>query len=208
MRDRDDGSPNDGSSGADDHLSADETVAPSPGSPISRPTASGQLSGTVLDHFEILERIGAGGFGEVYRARDNHLGRVVAVKVLPDTLAGDAERRERFRREAIAASALNHPNICTVHQLVETGGRFLIVMELVEGKTLYAALKDGPLPLDKLLPIALQITEALGEAHRAGILHRDIKPGNIALTSRGQVKVLDFGLAKLIGAVNSPWQNA
>lgn len=182
-------------------LSGELTAAtPTPDAGSRASPAASIASGTTLDHFEILELLGAGGFGEVYRARDTRLKRIVAVKVIPDRLAGDLERRERFRREAIAASALNHPNICTVHELVEASGRFLIVMELVEGKTLFSALKEGPLPLARLLPIALQVTEALGEAHRAGILHRDVKPGNIALTSREQVKVLDFGLAKLVGA--------
>ena len=151
-----------------------------------------------MAQFEILERIGAGGFGEVYRARDTRLGRSVAVKVLPPSLAADAGRRERFRREAIAASALSHPNICTVHDLVEADGRFLIVMELVEGETLHAALARGPFPVARALPIAIQIADALGEAHRAGILPRDVKCGNVAVTPRGHVKVLDFGLAKLL----------
>lgn len=182
-------------------LSGELTAGPSlPGVPVRGPFPPTGLSGTVVAHFEILERIGAGGFGEVYRARDTRLGRIVAVKVLPEAFARDAERRERFRREAVAASALNHPNICTVHDLVEADGRYLIVMELVEGETLHAALKGGPFPVAKLLPVAEQIAEALGEAHRAGILHRDIKTANIALTPRGQVKVLDFGLAKLSGA--------
>ena len=176
------------------------TEAPSPGAGQAASDPSVSLSGTTVDHFEVLELLGAGGFGEVYRARDTRLGRMVAIKVLPAAFAKDAERRERFRREALAASALNHPNICTVHDLVEEDGRYFIVMELVEGKTLAATLKDGPLSLERLLPIALQVAEALGEAHRAGILHRDIKPGNIALTARGQVKVLDFGLAKLVGS--------
>ena len=168
--------------------------APAPATP------SASLAGTTVGHFEVLDLLGAGGFGEVYRARDTRLGRMVAIKVLPAAFARDPERRERFRREALAASALNHPNICTVHELVEEEGRTFIVMELVEGKTLYAALRDGPLPLTRSLPIALQVTEALAEAHRAGLLHRDIKPGNIVLTARGQVKVLDFGLAKLVGS--------
>jgi len=156
-------------------------------------------AGKSLAHFELLELLGAGGFGEVYRARDTRLGRTVAIKLLPETFARDAERRERFRREAIAASALNHPNICTVHDLVEAGGQFLIVMELVEGKTLHAALAGGPLPPADVLPIAIQVADALAEAHRAGILHRDVKCGNIALGPRGQAKVLDFGLAKIVG---------
>jgi eukaryotic-like serine/threonine-protein kinase len=174
------------------------TDAPSGPGPPAEP--SGSLSGTTVDHFEVLDLLGAGGFGEVYRARDTRLRRTVAVKVLPAAFSMDAERRERFRREALAASALNHPNICTIYELVEADGRYLIAMELVDGKTLQAALKDGPLPLARVLTIALQVAEALGEAHRAGILHRDVKPGNLAITSRGQVKVLDFGLAKLSGS--------
>jgi dienelactone hydrolase len=152
----------------------------------------------------MLELVGSGGFGEVYRARDTKLDRIVAIKVLPKVFAVDAERRERFRREAVAASALNHPNICTVHDLVEADGHHLIVMELVEGQTLHERLKAGPLAVAEALPLAIQIADALGEAHRAGILHRDVKCRNIALTKRGQVKVLDFGLAKLLGMEAPP----
>ena len=172
---------------------------PSPGAGSKGPHAASIARGTTLDHFEVLELLGAGGFGEVYRARDTRLERMVAIKVLPEDFARDAERRERFRREAIAASGLKHPNICTVHELVEANGRHLIVMELVEGKTLHALLAKGPLPVKEVLPIALQIADAIAAAHRAGILHRDIKSGNIALDGRGQVKVFDFGLAKLFG---------
>jgi dienelactone hydrolase len=165
----------------------------------SGPRRSGGRSlefGTTLDRFEIHELLGAGGFGEVYRARDARLERMVAVKVLPDDFARDADRRERFRREAMAASALSHPNICTVHDLVEAQGRYLIVMELVEGRTLEQVLSGGPLPPLRVVAFARQIVSALAEAHRAGILHRDIKSGNIVLTPQNQVKVLDFGLAK------------
>jgi len=181
------------------HSEASEelTAATPPGGAgqVSRPAPSVEI-GATLGHFEILSLLGQGGFGEVYRARDTRLGRPVAVKLLADAFTRDAERLERFRREAMAASALNHPNICTVHDFVEAGGRHLIVMELVEGGTLHQALSEGPWPAAKVLPVALQIADALGEAHRAGILHRDIKSGNIVLTPRGQVKVLDFGLAK------------
>jgi serine/threonine protein kinase len=172
---------------------------PSPGAGSRGSHAASIPRGTTLDHFEVLELLGAGGFGEVYRACDTRLERMVAIKVLPEDFARDAERRERFRREAIAASGLKHPNICTVHELVEANGRHLIVMELVEGKTLHALLAKGPLPVGEALPIALQIADAIAAAHRAGILHRDIKSGNIALDDRGQVKVFAFGLAKLFG---------
>ena len=180
-------------------LSTAPTVAPSPGARPASAGPSSSISGTTVGHFEVIDLLGAGGFGEVYRARDTRLGRMVALKVLPAAFALDAERRERFRREALAASALNHPNICTVYELIESGEKTFIVMELVEGKTLHAALANGPLPAVEALPIALQIADALAEAHRAGILHRDIKSGNIMLTPRGQVKVLDFGLAKRLG---------
>jgi formylglycine-generating enzyme required for sulfatase activity/dienelactone hydrolase len=183
----------------DSGLSAELTAAPSPGALPAPPGPSSSISGTTVGHFEVLDLLGAGGFGEVYRARDTRLGRMVALKVLPAASARDAERRERFRREALAASALNHPNICTVYDLFESGEKTFIVMELVAGRTLHAALAAGPLPVVEALPIALQITEALAEAHRAGILHRDVKSGNIVLTPRGQVKVLDFGLAKRLG---------
>jgi dienelactone hydrolase len=183
----------------DGDFSRAPTEAPSPGTKPTPPVPSSSISGITVGHFEVLDLVGAGGFGEVYRARDTRLGRMVAIKVLPAAFALDAERRERFHREALAASALNHPNICTVYELFESGEKTFIVMELVEGRTLHAALASGPLPAAEAVPIALQIADALAEAHRAGILHRDVKSGNIVVTPRGQVKVLDFGLAKRIG---------
>jgi formylglycine-generating enzyme required for sulfatase activity/dienelactone hydrolase/predicted Ser/Thr protein kinase len=182
-----------------DDLSEGLTAAPSPGARPAPPGPSPSISGSTVGHFEVMDLLGAGGFGEVYRARDARLGRMVALKVLPAAFALDAERRERFRLEAMAASALNHPNICTVYELIEAVDKNVIVMELVEGKTLHAALAKGPLPAAETLSIALQIADALAEAHRAGVLHRDIKSSNIMLTRRDQVKVLDFGLAKLLG---------
>ncbi len=163
--------------------------APPPPTPYLKP-------GTMLAQFEIVERLGAGGFGVVYRARDTRLGRIVAVKLLPENFARDDERRERFRLEATAASALNHPNICTIHDFVEDAGCHFIVMELVEGRTLHDILGAGPLPAPKAIDLGIQIASALAEAHAAGILHRDIKGTNIVVTAKGQAKILDFGIAK------------
>ena len=182
-------------------LSEELTAAPSPGGApyASGPAPPKSISGTSIGHFEVLELLGQGGFGEVYRARDVRLGRMVALKVLPEAFGQDAERRVRFRREAMAASALNHPNICTVYELIEAADKNVLVMELIEGETLHERLAKGPLPAGDALSIGIQVVDALAEAHRAGILHRDVKSGNIMLTARGQVKVLDFGLAKRLG---------
>ncbi|MFN7990412.1 MAG: protein kinase [Thermoanaerobaculia bacterium] len=184
------------SGSTDDLTMTARTSRGTPGSGGSR-ESDGILTGRRLAQFELRGLLGAGGFGEVYRARDTKLDRTVAVKVLPASVAVDAERRERFRREARAASGLSHPNICTVHDLVEAEGHWLIVMELVEGETLHDRLLRGPMNVGEALPVAIQIAEALAEAHRAGILHRDVKCRNIAIDRRGNVKVLDFGLAKL-----------
>jgi serine/threonine protein kinase/tetratricopeptide (TPR) repeat protein len=153
--------------------------------------------GRRLGPYEILSPLGAGGMGEVLRARDTRLRRTVAVKVLPSEVSSDAERRSRFEREARSASALNHPNITTVYDIGEDEGIHYIVMELVEGKTLRELLDEGPLPTGTLLPLAAQIAEGLSKAHAAGIVHRDLKPENLMVTEDGLVKILDFGLAKL-----------
>jgi hypothetical protein len=196
-----DGPANGGGAGGSSDLSRDLTAATPPGSSPRPPSPS--ISGTTLQHFEVLERIGAGGFGEVYRARDTRIDRQVALKVLPEEFFESEERRTRFEREARMLASVNHPAIAVLYSFEEIPGhspssqaRHVLVMELVEGKTLHAALAKGPLPIADALSIAIQIADALAEAHRAGILHRDIKSGNIMLTSRGQVKVLDFGLAK------------
>jgi serine/threonine protein kinase/Tfp pilus assembly protein PilF len=155
-------------------------------------------SGHRLGPYEILSPLGAGGMGEVLKAKDTRLQRTVAVKVLPSELASDAERRSRFEREAHAASALNHPNITTVFDIGEDEGTHYIVMELVEGKTLRELMDEGPLSTETMLPLATQIAEGLAKAHGAGIVHRDLKPENLMVTDDGLVKILDFGLAKLV----------
>jgi eukaryotic-like serine/threonine-protein kinase len=154
--------------------------------------------GTRLGPYEVLAPLGAGGMGEVYLARDSRLGRDVAVKVLPAELASDAERLKRFEQEARAASALNHPNIVTVHDMGTADGVFYVAMELVEGKTLRELSAAGALPVRKILGIAAQIAEGLAKAHAAGIIHRDLKPENVMVSNDGFVKILDFGLAKLV----------
>ena len=152
--------------------------------------------GTQLGPYEILSAIGAGGMGEVYRARDTRLERIVAVKILPDHLSDRAELRERFEREARTVASLNHPHICTLHDIGHQYGTDYLVMEYLEGETLAERLKKGPLPLEQVLQHAIEIADALDKAHRKGITHRDLKPGNIMLTKSG-TKLLDFGLAKL-----------
>jgi eukaryotic-like serine/threonine-protein kinase len=153
-------------------------------------------SGARLGPYEVLALLGSGGMGEVYRARDAKLGRDVAIKVLPDALAGDPERLARFEREAKTLAALNHPNIAAIYGLEESAGLSALVMELVEGEDLSQRIARGPIPLDEALPIAKQIADALEAAHEQGIIHRDLKPANIKVRADGTVKVLDFGLAK------------
>jgi serine/threonine-protein kinase len=152
-------------------------------------------TGTRLGPYEIVGTLGAGGMGEVYRARDTRLGRSVAIKVLPSELAGDPKVRARFEREAKAVSALNHPHICTLHDIGREDGVDFLVMEHCEGKTLARRIADGPLPIDRVITYGMQIADALDKAHRQGIVHRDLKPSNVMVTKSG-VKVLDFGLAR------------
>ncbi len=153
-------------------------------------------SGTKLASYEILSLIGAGGMGEVYRAKDTKLGREVAIKVLPEAFARDEERLARFEREARILAALNHPGIATLYGLEESAGTSYLVMELVEGETLGERLDRGPIPVDEAIALFEQIAEALDAAHEKNIVHRDLKPANAKITREGQIKVLDFGLAK------------
>src|ERR1700739_4185960 len=153
-------------------------------------------AGQRLGPYEILSAISAGGMGEVYRARDTRLERIVAVKILADHLSDRAELRERFEREARTVASLNHPHICVLHDIGHQDGIDYLVMEFLEGETLAERLKKGPLPLDQVLQYAIEIADALDKAHRKGITHRDLKPSNIMLTKSG-TKLLDFGLAKL-----------
>src|SRR5579872_3285077 len=158
----------------------------------------GLASGTKLGPYEVQEPLGAGGMGEVYRARDTRLGREVAIKVLPEALADDADRLRRFEQEARSIAALNHPNILGIHDVgVHCGAPFL-VGELLEGQTLREKLVSGPMPVRRAIEYALGIAQGLAAAHDKGIVHRDLKPENVFVTRDGRIKILDFGLAKLV----------
>jgi len=155
-------------------------------------------SGTKLAHYEIFEPIGKGGMGEVYRAKDSKLGRDVAIKVLPEEFSEDEERLARFKREAKVLASLNHPRIAAIYGLEDWESTHFLVLELVEGETLEERIRRGPIPIEEILAISSKIADALGEAHEQGVVHRDLKPANIMLTPDGDIKVLDFGLAKAL----------